>query len=246
MYYKRSYIVLSIIILILISSFIVGIILYNNCVPCNFKWNHNTQQFGCVNGKIIQANAINYYCETGIYCINSVENMFCWRCSVIMQYQNMNNISCIISETGYDQNKLIDKLKTKFPKNITNIFYFNDDDISKCSIDNSFPLSTSCYIGILLLMFSGIEFIAIIIIFVMYYKKIKTDKNIKNLNNQQIEFVDTKINLENINESDKKIRTDKNIKNINNQQIELVDTKINLENINESDKIIEEWLEYVE
>lgn len=203
MYYKTSNIVLSIIILILISSFIVGINLYINCVSCNFKWNPNQSQFGCANGKVIEANVINYYCETGPYCTNSVSSIFCWKCSVIMQYRNMNNISCIISETGYDQNKLIDELKMKFPKNITNIVYFKDDDMSKCSIENNFPLSTSCFIGIILLMFSIIEFIGIIIIVcVMYYKKIK---NIKNINNQTTELVDIKINLENNNESDKLI-----------------------------------------
>ena len=198
-----SYTLSNIIILIAISiTFIVGIILFNNCVSFNIEWNHNKQTFGCANGKIIQANAINYYCETGSYCTNSVGNMFCWRCSVVMQYQNMNNISCIISETGYDQNKLIDKLKMEFPKNITNIVYVRDD-ILNCSVNNNFPISISCLIGIILLMSSVIEFIGIIIIIcVMYYKKIK---NIKNINNQETELVDIKINLENINESDKLI-----------------------------------------
>jgi hypothetical protein len=198
-----SYTLSNIIILIAISiTFIVGIILFNNCVSFNIEWNHNKQTFGCANGKIIQANAINYYCETGLYCTNSVDNMVCWRCSVIMQYQNMNNISCIISETGYDQNKLIDKLKMEFPKNITNIVYVRDD-ILNCSVNNNFPISISCLIGIILLMSSVIEFIGIIIIIcVMYYKKIK---NIKNINNQETELVDIKINLENINESDKLI-----------------------------------------
>ena len=194
----------------LISSsiaFIVGIILFNiNCVSCNFEWNPNKSQFGCANGKVIHANAINYYCETGLYYTNSVSNIFCWRCNVVMQYQNMNNISCIISEFGYDQNNLIDKLKTKFPKNITYIFYVGDDDISNCSIDNSFYVSISCIIGIALLLFSGIQFIPIIIIVCyMYYKKIK---NIKNINNQQTELVDITINLENNNESDKLIENE--------------------------------------
>jgi hypothetical protein len=182
---------------------IVGVILFNNCVSCNIELNHNTKTFGCANGKIIEANAINYYCETGIYCTNSVQNMFCWRCSVIMQYKNMNNISCIISETGYDQNQLIDKLKTKFSKNITNIVYVKDD-ILNCSVNNNFPISISCLIGIILLMSCVIEFIGIIIIivFVMYYKKIK------NINNKQTELVDIEINLENINDSDKLIGTE--------------------------------------
>jgi len=207
MYYKMSNILSYIILLILFFiTLILGIILFNiNCVSCNIEWNHNTNRFGCANGKVIQANAINYYCETGIYCTNSVDNMFCWRCSVIMQYQNMNNISCIISETGYDQNKLIDKLKMEFPKNITNIVYVRDD-ILNCSVNNNFPISISCLIGIILLITSSIVFIyTLICVCVMYYKKIKKIKNIKNINNQETELVDIKINLENINESDKLI-----------------------------------------
>ena len=195
----------NIIILIIISiTFIIGIILFNiNCVSCNIEWNPNRESFGCANGKFIQADAINYYCETGSYCTNSVGNMFCWKCSVIMQYQNMNNISCIISETGYEQNKLIGKLKTKFPKNITNIVYVKGDDISNCSSNNNFPMSISCLIGIILLIFGGFGIILILIFICgMYYKKIK---NIKNIKNQQTELVDIKINLENINESDKLI-----------------------------------------
>ena len=207
MYYKMSNMLSNIIILIIIFiTFIIGIILFNiNCVSCNIEWNPNRESFGCANRKNIQADVINYYCETGSYCTNSVGNMFCWRCSVIMQYQNMNNISCIISETGYDQNKLIDKLKTNFPINITNILYFRDD-ILNCSVNNNFPISISCLIGIVLLMFSVIEFIGIIIIIcVMYYKKIRTDKKIKEIKNQETELVDITINLENNNESDKLI-----------------------------------------
>jgi hypothetical protein len=202
---SRNRILLISIIVVIVN--IVGIILFNiNCVSCNFEWNPNKSQFGCANGKFIQANAINYYCETGPYCTNSVSSIFCWKCNVVMQYQNMNNISCIISEIGYDQNNLIDKLKTKFPINITKIVYFKDDEISNCSIDNNFPVSISCVIGLILLMFSIIEFIGIIIIVcVMYYKKIKNIKNIKNINNQQTELVDITINLENNNESDKLI-----------------------------------------
>ena len=186
-------------------TFIIGIILFNcNCVSCNIGWSSKKQSFGCANGNIIQAKTINYYCETGEFCTNSVANQFCWRCSVLIQYQNMNNISCIISETGYNQDKLIDKLKTKFPENITNIIYVKADNILNCSDDNNFPISISCVIGLILLVLGVMEtFIVLIFICVLYYKKIKKEKEI------EIEIVDVKINLENIKESDKLIENEK-------------------------------------